>query len=75
MIALIEIEALAAVESLTISGPVISSLTITPAGGGAILLAAVIGIFALYAMGHISLSDVSLSDVEKIFGEISVTPA
>lgn len=70
MAAMIEIGALATVESLKISGPVISSLTITPAGGGAVLLAAVIGIFALYAMGHIS-----LSDVENVFGEISVSPA
>lgn len=70
MTALIEIGALVTVESLPISGPVINSLAITPVGGGAVLLATVIGIFALYAMGHIS-----LSDIEKIFGEISVSPA
>lgn len=56
MTAIIEIGALVTVESIKISGPLIGSLSVTPAGA-AFLLAALLGIGALYAMGAFSLAD------------------
>jgi hypothetical protein len=68
MAAIIEIGALVTVESVKITGPLIGSLS-GPAGA-AFLLAAILGICALYAMGAFT-----LTDIKNLFEDIEIEAA